>query len=78
MISCISVLGSTGSIGRQTLDIVDHLGIRVAALTAGSNVERMAQQCHKYKPALAVMASETAAMCLQELISELDTRVMWG
>ena len=78
MISCISVLGSTGSIGRQTLDIVDHLGIRVAALTAGSNVERMAQQCHKYKPLLAVMASETAATHLQELISELDTRVMWG
>ena len=78
MISCISVLGSTGSIGRQTLDIVDHLGIRVAALTAGSNVERMAQQCHKYKPLLAVMASKTAATHLQELISELDTRVMWG
>ena len=78
MISCISILGSTGSIGRQTLDIVDHLGIRVAALTAGSNVERMAQQCHKYKPLLAVMASEAAAMHLQDLISDLDTRVMWG
>ena len=78
MISCISILGSTGSIGRQTLDIVDHLGIRVAALTAGSNVERMAQQCHKYKPLLAIMASEAAAMHLQDLISDLDTRVMWG
>ena len=78
MISCISILGSTGSIGRQTLDIVDHLDIRVAALTAGSNVERMAEQCHKYKPLLAVMASEDAAAKLQSLISDLNTRVMWG
>ena len=78
MISCISILGSTGSIGRQTLDIVDHLKIRVAALTAGSNVERMAEQCHKYRPLLAVMASEDAAVQLQSLISDLNTRVMWG
>ena len=78
MVSYISILGSTGSIGRQTLDIVDHLGIRVAALTAGSNVDRMAQQCQKYKPMLAVMASQAAAMQLQEKIFGLDTRVMWG
>ena len=78
MISCISILGSTGSIGRQTLDIVDHLGIRIAALTAGSNVDRMAQQCHKYKPLLAVMASQAAAMQLQSRIPDLQTRVMWG
>lgn len=37
----ISVLGCTGSIGRQTLDVARHLGMRVCALTAGSNVERM-------------------------------------
>ena len=78
MVSYISILGSTGSIGRQTLDIVDHLGIRVAALTAGSNVDRMAQQCQKYKPMLAVMASQAAAVQLLEKISGLDTRVMWG
>jgi 1-deoxy-D-xylulose-5-phosphate reductoisomerase len=78
MISCISILGSTGSIGRQTLDIVDHLGIRVAALSAGSNVERMAQQCRKYQPLLAVMASEAGAQQLKSLISDLNIRVMWG
>ena len=78
MISCISILGSTGSIGRQTLDIVDHLHIRVAALTAGSNVERMAEQCHKYRPLLAVMASEAAALRLRSMIHDLDTQVMWG
>ena len=78
MISCISILGSTGSIGRQTLDIVDHLGIRVAALSAGSNVERMAQQCRKYQPLLAVMASEAGAQQLKSLISDLNIPVIWG
>ena len=41
MSSCISVLGSTGSIGRQTLDVVDKLGLRVAALTANRDVDRL-------------------------------------
>lgn len=78
MVNCISILGSTGSIGRQTLDIVDHLGIRVAALTAGSSVERMAQQCRKYLPELAVMASQEAAQALQKEIADLPVHVLWG
>ena len=44
MTKTISILGSTGSIGRQTLDVIPHLGIRVAALAAGTNVSRMAEQ----------------------------------
>lgn len=78
MVKCVSILGSTGSIGRQSLDIVDNLGISVAALTAGTNVERMAQQCRKYKPALAVMATQEAADALFEAIQDLDIRVAWG
>ena len=78
MINCVSILGSTGSIGRQCLDIIDHLGIRVAALTAGSSVDRMAQQCRKYRPLLAVMATEAAANALQEKIADLPIRVAWG
>ena len=78
MMNCISILGSTGSIGRQSLDIIDHLHIPVAALTAGSNVERMAQQCRKYQPALAVMATQTAAEALAEAISDLPIRISWG
>ena len=65
MIKCVSILGSTGSIGRQTLDIVDNVGIPVAALTAGTNVSRMAEQCEKYRPRLAVMGSEEAAASLK-------------
>ena len=78
MINCVSILGSTGSIGRQSLDIIDHLGIRVAALTAGSSVDRMAEQCRKYRPLLAVMATEAAANALQEKIADLPIRVSWG
>ena len=74
----MSILGSTGSIGRQTLDIIDNLKIPVAALTAGTNVDRMAQQCRKYRPALAVMATEEAANQLKSAISDLPIRISWG
>ena len=78
MIKCVSVLGSTGSIGRQSLDVIDHLGIRVAALTAGSNVERMAEQCRKFRPQLAVMAGREAAESRGKLICDLPVRISWG
>jgi len=78
MVKCVSILGSTGSIGRQTLDIIDNLGLPVAALTAGSNAQRMADQCRKYRPKLAVMSTKAAADELKEKISDLSTEVMWG
>ena len=78
MVSCISILGSTGSIGRQTLDIVKHLNISVAALTAGTSVERMAQQCREYRPKLAVMADEISASKLAREISDLGIEIDWG
>lgn len=78
MMNCVSILGSTGSIGRQSLDIVEHLGIEVGALTAGTSVALMAQQCRKFRPALAVMATKEAADALQELISDLPVKISWG
>lgn len=78
MVKCISILGSTGSIGRQSLDIVDNLNIPVCALTAGTNVERMAEQCRKYRPRLAVMATKEAAMQLRECLSDLTVQIEWG
>ena len=78
MINCVSILGSTGSIGRQTLDIVEHLGVSVGALTAGTSVERMAQQCRRFRPALAVMATEEAALELKKEIADLPTEVDFG
>lgn len=79
MVKCVSILGSTGSIGRQSLDIISRLpGLRVAALTAGTSVERMAEQCRAFRPALAVMATEEAAKELQTRIEDLPIRVNWG
>ena len=79
MVQCVSILGSTGSIGRQSLDIIRRLpGIRVAALTAGTNVERMAQQCREFSPKLAVMATQEAAQVLAERIKGLPIRVNFG
>ncbi|MBQ7415444.1 MAG: 1-deoxy-D-xylulose-5-phosphate reductoisomerase [Oscillospiraceae bacterium] len=79
MVKCVSILGSTGSIGRQSLDIISRMdGIRVAALTAGTSVERMAQQCRQFHPELAVMATEATAEALKSAISDLPTEVAWG
>ena len=79
MMKCVSILGSTGSIGRQSLDVISRLeGVKVAALTAGSSVERMAEQCREFRPELAVMATKEAADELRGLIAELPTRVAWG
>ena len=79
MVKCVSILGSTGSIGRQSLDIISRMdGIRVAALTAGTSVELMVQQCRQFRPELAVMATEQAAKQLREAISDLNTRISWG
>ena len=79
MVKCVSILGSTGSIGRQSLDIISRMdGIRVAALTAGTSVELMAQQCRQFQPELAVMASEQAANELKDAISDLDIEIAWG
>ena len=79
MMKNISILGSTGSIGRQSLDVIEKLGnINVVALTAGTSVELMAEQCRKFRPELAVMASKEAADRLAAAIADLPTRVSWG
>ena len=76
MMKCISILGSTGSIGRQSLDIISRLPqVKVAALTAGTSVDRMAQQCRKYLPQLAVMGTQEAAAELQAQIAEIGMRL---
>ncbi len=79
MMNCISVLGATGSIGRQTLDVIEHLqGVRVCALTAGGNVARMAQLCRRFHPALAVMATPEAAEALRAELPDASIRISCG
>ena len=79
MTNYLTILGSTGSIGRQTLEVVEQLPeIKVAALTAGSNVARMARQCRAFHPELAVMATEAAAEELKNALTGENIRVLWG
>ena len=55
MIKTLSILGSTGSIGTQTLDVADMLGLKISALTAASNVDLLEKQIRKYKILLMTM-----------------------
>lgn len=79
MVNCVSVLGSTGSIGRQSLDVIGRLGgIRVSALTAGTSVQKMAEQCRQFRPQLAVMATQEAAQALKAELDGQQIEVAWG
>lgn len=75
----IVVLGSTGSIGTQTLEIVrDNPDLKVVALAAGTNVKLMEEQVREFKPSVAVMWTEEAAKDLKARISDLDVEVLSG
>lgn len=78
MIKNISILGSTGSIGTQTLDVVDKLGLKVCALTASTNIKLLEMQVRKYKPELAVVFDEEKAKEFKDNIKDLDTTVLSG
>lgn len=74
----ISLLGSTGSIGRQTLEVVRQLGWPVAALAARENVELLERQVREFSPQLAVLYDMQAAMELARRLSDLPVRVAYG
>ncbi len=78
----ITVLGSTGSIGINTLEVIQHHPdkFRAFALTANSNVAQMTEQCIKYKPEFAVMADEQSATSLANAIKQdaPDVKVLSG
>lgn len=74
----ISVLGSTGSIGRQTLEVAEALDLRVAALTANSSETLAEEQARRFRPALLAMADEAAAAALKLRLADTDIRVVGG
>lgn len=78
----IAILGSTGSIGTNTLDVIARHPERfeIFALTAATQVELMLQQCLKFKPSLAVMASQPQGELLAQKLKAngSNTRVLWG
>ena len=77
-IGTISILGSTGSIGRQTLSVAEHLGVQVCALTANGNVDRIEEQARKFQPKLCVMMDPEAADELKKRLSGTGITVRSG
>lgn len=78
MKKCISLLGSTGSIGTQTLDVVRSLGMHVCGLAANSNVALMEKQVREFQPKLAVLFDKQAATELRGRIVDTTTKVLSG
>ena len=78
MTKTVAVLGSTGSIGRQTLQVVQELGLTVAALTANRQVDLLEQQARQLHPKLAVLYDRAAAGELRLRLSDTDIRVAAG
>lgn len=74
----LSILGSTGSIGTQSLDVAEKRNYEVIALTAGSNAKLLEEQIRKYKPKLAALADEKAAESLKIAVKDTDTKVLSG
>lgn len=78
MVKKLSVLGSTGSIGTQTLDVARKLNLEISALSAHSNIEVLEQQIREFKPSVAVVFDEKRAEELKINIKDLDTKVYSG
>lgn len=74
----ISVLGSTGSIGEQALDVARLHGYRINALTAAKNVDIIEKQVREFKPEFAAMADEKAAADLKIRLADTSTKVLGG
>ena len=74
----ISILGSTGSIGRQSLEVIAACGMTAAALTAHSNSRLLEEQCRQFHPEAAVMMDEGAAADLRVRLADTDIRVLSG
>ncbi len=75
----ISIMGSTGSIGKQTLQVIDETGgFEVTALSCGSDIVLLEEQIRKYKPKMACVYNEDKAKELKCKVSDLDTKILTG
>ena len=78
MVSSISILGSTGSIGRQTAAVAEYLGLRVAALSAQRKIDLLEEQTRKFKPSFVAVYDEEAAKLFRVAVADMDLRVGAG
>ena len=74
----LTILGSTGSIGRQTLEVAEHLNIKIFALTADKNIDLLERQIQKYKPKTVAVYDENAAKELKQRIKQTTTKILQG
>ena len=76
----LCILGSTGSIGENTLDVISRHPdmFNVRALTANTQVEKLAKQCHQFQPDIVVVANSQLANQLKDLVDIKVTRVLFG
>ena len=74
----ISILGSTGSIGTQSLEVARELGIKVCALSCKINIDLLEKQIREFRPSIVAVESEKSAMDLKNRIKDLNTKVFAG
>ena len=75
----ISILGSTGSIGTQTLEVVENLeNIKVMAITGNSNIDLLEKQARKFRPELVAVMDEKNAKILQDRLADMNIRIVSG
>lgn len=77
-ISPVAVLGSTGSVGRQALDVCHRFGVRVDALTGGKNTAELEKQIRRFNPRVCAMADADAARDLAVRVQDMRTKVYAG
>ena len=78
MVHSISILGSTGSIGRQTVAVAEHLGLNVRALTTNRNIQLAEEQARRLHPAFVAVTDETVARALRIALADTDIAVGSG
>ena len=75
----VSILGSTGSIGTQTLDVIRrNKDINVVALAAGTRVSELAAQVREFRPELVCVGSEELVPQIKQLLADVDVRIVCG
>ena len=74
----IAILGSTGSVGEQAIDVAEKMNMRVSAISANKNFLRVEEQTRKFKPAAVAMADENAAKELRVRLADTETKVYSG
>lgn len=78
MAKVISIIGSTGSIGVQTLDVARNLGLKVAAISANSNIDLLEKQVHEFLPAVVSVGNDKLAKELEQRLQGMSVEVLYG